>query len=236
MKDDEKTTLEEYRINNKTYRLRLFDKLDVNTAYLIGYLAGDGIFYKPTHKRNSRIGVSSSDMYIVYAMRDYFCPDNSVQEKWPYNNTRNIKATKYTALLQFSSKFSPVFNKYGILSLKEDRKLINVSKALMRYYVLGLFDADGHISWGYRKDRNRLWANIGFTHNSYHLLTRLQNYIDEELDISTTVRQRRDEHCYDMKFGKLENVRKFLNWLYQEEMPFTHNKFKEQKANEFLAK
>lgn len=225
--------MKEYLINSKKYRLRTFEKIETPYhGYLIGYLAGDGSFSAATHKRVARLSVGSSEEDIINGFRDFFCPDTVVGSKWPINNTpgRNIKANKLSYILTFSSKFHETFNKFGILSLKKDRSLVNISKKDMKRYLHGLFDADGHISWGYRKDRNRLWGKVGITHQSLSLLKKVQKYLEEELDISSSVAPRNDEDCLDLQFSKRESIEKFVLWLYDEEVTFPYNKTKRDHA------
>jgi len=225
--------MKEYLINAKKYRLNIFDKLDPESAYLIGYLAGDGIFNQPTHKRKARLSVSSVDTYLIEMFQRLYCPDTAVNYKVTINKKYNIKTEKKTATLAFSSKFSPLFNKYGVLGLKNDRRIVNIPRNLMRHYLRGFFDADGHISYGHRKDRDRLWANIGFTHSSFEFLSSIQRIMEEELNIATTVRPRRDEACYDLKFGNMARVAAFVEWLYAEpSVLFNHRK--QRKASMFL--
>lgn len=209
--------MREYLINGKMFRLNIFNKIETKEqAYLIGYLCGDGGFQKPTHKRKARLFVSSNDKFIIEQLQRIFCPDATISSKVPVNNTKgyNIKTENLSYMFNFSSRFEECFNKFGILSTKSDRKLVNISKKNMRYYLLGLFDADGHISFGHRKDRNRLWANFGITHQSFDVLSKVQDFLMTDLGVASSVRQRSDENCMDLKFSKIDSVLKVLDWLY----------------------
>lgn len=224
--------MKEYIINNKKYRLNLFDKLDKKDAYLIGYLAGDGNYNKKTHKKLEKIATSSTNKEIIYWIRDNYCPDATISSIIPVNKKRNIVTTNYSYRISLSSKFSPIFNKYGILGLKKDRTLVNVSKDNFKYYLRGLIDADGHFSSGIRKDRNRIWVNFGITHQSHNLLNSIQNYLHNNLNISSSVRPRKDENCLDLKISNRESVKKLINWLYNDlETPC----YKLEQANKFLS-
>jgi len=228
--------MKEYLINGEHYRLNVFEKIETKEqAYLIGYLAGDGGYNPPTHKRNPRLYVSSIDKPLIESIKQEFCPDGVVGSRVPINNTAgySIVSSNSAFTLNFSSKFEECFNKFGILSKKVDRKLVNISKKNMKYYVLGLFDADGHISYGHRKDRNRLWANFGITHQSFDILSKVQEFLMNELNVCSSVKQRKDEHCLDLKFSKIESVAKVLNWMYEDKPKF-YSQVKYNRYEKFL--
>lgn len=209
---------EEYHINGKTYRMHLFENIETREqAYLIGYLMGDGNFQnknKSKKKRKSRMGVGSIDKDLMEKMRDHFSPDTPINSRIPINKTRNIKSNRESHRFTFSSKFSDTFERYGLLDFKENRRVVNIPKKFMRYFILGLFDADGHISWGRRKDRNRLWVHIGFAHASFHVLTSIQNHLMNELNIASAVTERKDEKCFDLRFGNREKVAEYIKYIY----------------------
>lgn len=227
--------MKEYLINGKTFRLAVFDKIeDKEQAYLLGYLLGDGGIQGSTHKRLARLYVCSSNEEIITYFRDRFTPDAAINKKWPINKTRDIVANKYAYSLGFSSKFSESFNKFGLLSTKSNRDIVNIPKKFMKSYLLGLFDADGHFSWGRRKDRNRLWVNMAITHQSLKALTKIQKYLYEELGMPSYVSPRNDEECLDLKMSKREDVVRFIEWLY-EDTPESFDKNKRNKGYAFIS-
>lgn len=205
--------MKEYTINRKIYKLNIFDKLDENSAYLIGYLAGDGNFNKSTWKRKARISVGSINENTIKWMIAHFCPDTSYKSIIPVNKRLGIVTKNRSYRFTFSSKFSEVFNKYGILSLKVDRKLVNISKNLMQCYLKGLIDADGYFSGGRRKDRNRIWVKFNITHQSLSLLKSIQRFLEIELDITSGIYPRKKENCLDLTISSTKNIKKLINWL-----------------------
>jgi len=221
--------MKEYVINNKKYRLNLFDKLDSSSAYLIGYLCGDGSFAKKTHKRKSRMRVSSVNKETIIWIKENFCPDSAINSHIPINKKRNIKTKNMSHVLTMSSKFSEALNKYGVLSLKKDRRIVNISKNLFRCYLKGLIDSDGHFASGRRKDRNRVWAQLGITHQSTHVLSYVQKFLHEELNLSSFVNIRNDEDCLDLKMSKIDSVLKLINWLNEDDSCPFYKKYQTDK-------
>jgi hypothetical protein len=206
----------EYIINNKTFRLNLFDELDFNSAYLIGYICGDGIYNKSTHKRQARMSVSSINEEVISWIAKNYCPDSTISKRIPVNKTRNIVSKNYSYRINMSSMFSKTFDKYGVLEIKENRRIVNISKKLFKSYLKGLIDSDGHFSSGIRRDRNRVWMNLGITHQSEQVLGYVQRFLHNELNISSFVNRRKDEDCLDLKMSNIESVIKLINWLYEE--------------------
>jgi hypothetical protein len=226
--------MKEYVINNKKYRLNIFDSLCPETAYLIGYLAGDGGFSKETHKKKSKLYVSSNDLKTIEWMKEKFCPDSTIGSKIPINKTRNIVSTNLSYTLSFSSLFSPTFKKYGILDIKENRMCVNISKKLFKYYLRGLVDSDGHITCGRRKDRNRIYGNLGITHGSEKLLKTIQLYLETELNISSSLSLRKTEKCWDLKVASLPKLKQFCEWISEDELTPFYKKYQINKFKELL--
>jgi len=205
----------EYNINGKMYRLRVFEVAKTpEENYLIGYLLGDGGYNDKTNKRRARLFVSSSDEYIIREFQYWFQPDSSIDRRIPVNKTRNIKSNKFSSRMTFSSKFEKTFNKYGILSKKEERTFHNIKKGNMKYMLLGLMDADGTITWGRRRDRNRLWVNVGITHPNLKMLTKIQTFLMNELKIISSITPKKDENCYTLRFADRDSAVKFINYIY----------------------
>ena len=221
--------MKEYKINAKYYRLDLFDKIrNSHQAYLLGYLLGDGNFHNKTKKRKARIGVTSSYEPTITYFKNMYCPDVTVTHLIPINNTKgyNIKTDKMSHRFVFSSLFSEVFNKYGLLSLKKDRIITNIPKDMFRYYLLGLFDADGFVSWGRRKDKNRIWVKFVITHQSYQVLNYIKNFLENEFDFKIFIKHRKTEKCIDLVFSKRESVYKFYDFMYKDcDVEYNKNKY-----------
>lgn len=95
---------------------------------------------------------------------------------------------------------------------KKDRNVPILSKDLEVYLLRGLFDAEGCITWGRRKDRNRIWQKITFS-SSLNILTSIQKIL-YKLNITTTIRPKSKEDCYVLEFANKQDVLKFYNYLY----------------------
>ena len=106
-------------------------------------------------------------------------------------------------------------NKFIGGNKKKDRNVPIIQKDLEVYLIRGIFDADGCITWGYRKDRNRIWHKVSFT-SSLGILTSVQKVL-YKIGISTIVRPKANEDCYVLEFANKEDILKFYNYLYADD-------------------
>lgn len=227
--------MKEYKINGKIIRLNIFNKIrDANDAYLIGYILCDGSYHQKTYKRAHRMAVSSTDIDIIDFFVKHFQPDSDPKNREPMSNKdMNIIGKKRYKNLVFSSKFSPCFNKFGVMNLKKDRTYVNIDSQNFNAFLLGCFDADGSISWGRRKDRNRLWADFKITHGSLKFLTKLQKDLHRIYGISTFVAPKGDEKCYVLRISERAQVSDLFYILYKNK-PEVYNTKKEESYKKFV--
>lgn len=183
-------------------------------AYLIGFLAGDGNFSNGWGKRKDRLSVTTTDMEFVEWMNKNIVEFSIDNPKRNNNEKRNIFATMDSYVKTFPVAYSDDLNKYGVLCLKRDRAIRNISKKDMRHWLRGFMDADGHITFSMRKDRNRLAAKAGFTHPSEKMLGQIQTFLVEELAIPSAIKPKKGEECSTLHFSKLSDIKKFGDYIY----------------------
>lgn len=97
---------------------------------------------------------------------------------------------------------------------KDQRHFPRLRQDLELYLMLGVFDADGCITWGRRKDRNRLWHKITIK-SSFNILYGVQQFLYNKLNIPTKIYPVKNENCFVLEFSDRDRVMYFLNWLYQ---------------------
>jgi len=98
--------------------------------------------------------------------------------------------------------------------LKQDRHIPIISPKLENYLVQGFFDAEGTITWGHRKDRNRIWHKVAFT-SQLRILEGIQNILIKN-GIPTKIRPKSDNNCYVMEIANKEMVLKLMEYIYQD--------------------
>lgn len=193
-------------VNHPPKNAYSFIKIDTpEKAYILGFILADG-HISPKNEMTLRIALKDKDIikFVSEVLEsEVFIDEKFNKEKRKFPNistTRKIKdITKFTG---------------G--RLKQERHYPIVKKELERYLLLGFFDGDGCITWGYRKDRNRIWQKVSFTSQLY-LLEGVQQMLYKNIGITSIVRPKADEKCYVIEFSNKNDVLKFINFIYPNE-------------------
>ena len=105
-----------------------------------------------------------------------------------------------------------------------------VSPKYERYLLQGFFDAEGCITWGRRKDRNRIWQKISFT-SQYKMLEGIQNILYKK-GIASKIKPKSDSSkCFVIEFANKNDVLAFLDIIYpNDEFIVLKRKYKNAQA------
>ena len=186
-------------INTNNYS---FNKIDTkNKAYILGFLLATTII---NHSK-CMIDAPMNDKEVVEFI-------GSIIGATPRYSYKYDKKKRIFPSVRVDKKITDITQFTGG-EKKADRHYPRVPKDFERYLLLGFFDGDGTISWGRRKDRNRIWHKISFK-SSLSILTGLQNMLLNTLDIATVVHPVRNENVYVLEFAGRKNVLKFLSYIY----------------------
>lgn len=196
-----------------------FNRIDsIEKAYIIGFIACDSAINK---KCQTEVSVEKADKEVAdFIAKELGCNVN-------VDNTFDKKTRRFPRA-RFNKKIPDILKFIGC-NLKAKRHLPIVNKKLNRYLLLGAFDADGCITWGRRKDKNRIWHKISFT-TSLGIATCIQQILIKELDISIIVRPKSKENCYVVEFANRKDVLKFLDYIYCDEFIVLKRKYLKAKA------
>ena len=201
--------INKYGLNDKSkyrkYDNYKFEKIDTpEKAYILGFLLADAAI------RNEQVEISVCMRdkviveYIASILNCNVIYDNTFNKKSRrFPRARIIK--KITDILKFTSGEKKIGRHYP-----------RIRNDLERFMILGLFDSDGCLTWGRRKDKNRIWQKICFT-SQLKILEGVQKYLKNKLKISTVIRPKSDEKCYVLEFSDRDDVIKFCNHIYPNE-------------------
>lgn len=201
--------INKYELNDKSkykksenYR---FEKIDTKEkSYSLGFILADaGI-----NNTNTEIAVELNDKCILDFIQTVI--GGNVQSDYTYN-----KKSKRFPRARLIKKIVDITKFTGGL-LKVDRHYPRVRDDLERYLIQGLFDSDGCITWGWRKDKGRIWQKVSFT-SQLHLLEGVQQYLYKKLNISTAIRPKSNEKCFVLEFANKDDVLKFCEHIYPDE-------------------
>lgn len=187
---------------NPNYR---FKKIDTKEkAYVLGFILADSSITKT----NTEIAVAMADKnvveFIAKIINGNVHYDNNFDKK-----TRRFPRARLIKKIVDITKFTGGY-------AKTERHYPRVRDDLEKYLIQGLFDSDGCLTWGKRKDKDRLWQKISFT-SHLKILEGVQKYLISKLNISTVVRPKSNENCFVLEFSNLNDVIKFCEHIYPNE-------------------
>ena len=196
--------MEEYISSNGKKCLILNKINSKELAYVIGFISADASIDKI-----NRVEISTSikDKSIIEFISKIIDSNISVDETY-------IQEKKIFPRYRTSRKITDILKFVGNRK-KEFRNIPIISNEFTKYLVLGFFDGDGCITWGRRKDRNRIWQNISFT-SSYFLLESIQKIL-LKIGISSSIKPKGTEKCFVLKISSKKDVLKFCEWIYSDE-------------------
>ena len=196
--------MEEYIASNGKKCLILNKINSKELAYVIGFISADASIDKI-----NRVEISTSikDKSIIEFISKIIDSNISVDETY-------IQEKRIFPRYRTSRKIKDILKFVGNRK-KEFRNIPIVSNEFTKYLVLGFFDGDGCITWGRRKDRNRIWQNVCFT-SSFSLLEPVQKIL-ESIGISSSIKPKGTEKCFVLKISSKKDVLKFCEWIYSDE-------------------
>lgn len=207
--------ISKYKINNLSASKMIeykdkyfFEKIDTKAkAYILGFTLGDAYI----NSKHLEYSIAKQDKVILDYISEHLGGEVRV------DNTLDKKTRRFPrARVHY---YNRVLIKHLIKQsggeYKEDRRIPIVPKHLRRYLLLGFFDADGTITWGYRKDRGRLWHKVAFT-SQYKLLEGIQDILYDEINIPTKIRPKSQGDCYVLEFSNKKAVEIFLEYIYDD--------------------
>lgn len=201
----------------KNYR---FDKIDTkDKAYALGFILADSAI----DRGNSiKISVSMKDKAVCeYISTILNC-------RVFYDCTYDKKSGRFPRA-RLNKKIEDIL-KFTGGAKKIERHYPRVRNDLEKYLLLGLFDADGCITWGRRKDKNRIWQKVSFT-SQFNILLGVQKFLYSNLEITTSIKPKRGNNCYVLEFANRSDVLKFCEFIYSDkESIILHRKYLKYEA------
>lgn len=136
------------KYSKPVYNDNYFSNIDTKEkAYILGYTLADGYISNSTIEYGCEIADKEILEFISSQLGAKIREDlvyNAKQRRFP--RARINIGNKH--LVEDINKLSG--------GIKENKTFPRIKKDLEHYMLLGFFDGDGCLAWGYRKDRNRI--------------------------------------------------------------------------------
>lgn len=225
----------EYTIRGNVVRYYKMQRIGSYTdAYFIGYMSAGGS-YQLGKKANGtcypRMGLTSTDEYIVKMFRDLYCPTVSYKNRGK-RSSQKVKSNRDSFEIWFPRPMSTGFNKFGIFSYKQDRHMVGISKEFQWAYILGVVDAGGCFVVHNRRDCRTPRLKAYISSSAYYVLIEIQRRLEEAAIISS-VYKRKGEDCYELRINSTEHSIKFGLLLYSS-LPSVYNYKKKSIFDSYL--
>lgn len=203
-----KYNLQEFmKYKKPIYNEDFFSTIDTREkAYILGYTIADG------YVNNSVLeyGCALADKEILEFIGNQL--NAKVREDLYMNKIK--RRFPRARILVGNPKIIKDINKL-IGGTKNDKTFPRIKKDLEHYMLLGFFDGDGCLTFGHRKDRNRLWQKINFT-GSYKLLYAIQKLLCK-IGATSSLHPKGNEKCFVLEVANLKDVKIILEYIYQDE-------------------
>lgn len=187
-------------------------------AYIVGYTLADGYI----SKNSLEYGCALEDKEILEFIGNQLGA-NVIEDTYLNKESRRFPRAR---ILIGNKQLVKDINKFGY---KDSKTFPRISKDLEHYMLLGFFDGDGCITYGHRKDRDRIWQKVSFT-GSYKLLIAIQKLLIK-LDITSSVRPKSDENCFILELSSKKDVYKIMEYMYgSRDLIVLHRKYKKYNA------
>ena len=186
-------------------------------AYFIGLMISDGNVFVPKNGGSlwASITLANEDKYILEEFRKDMRVNNIVAS--------DGRGCSYMVVR--SNKIGNDLSKYGIVPHKTLISYLpkNIDDVYMRHVIRGLMDGDGCISM--RQTKRRFEHAVSFS-GTHVLMSEISQYIKNVLDLNANLKvyDYKDRHLSEFKIQGIEDIHKFLTWIFYDATIFLKRK------------
>ena len=177
-------------------------------AYWLGFIAADGYI----NKDGNKLSILCKDLEIIQKFRNDIKSEHKISNILQYDKRTNKTYVEYSIQVTNEIFVNNIISK-GITHEKTDVCCFpNISENLYSYFIAGLFDGDGSISF-YGTNKSFLRCNLISTKE---ILDFINLYLKENYNIDTKICSlvsKNKKNVYKQYWYK--DTLKFLNFIYQ---------------------
>ena len=179
-------------------------------AYWLGFICADGCIYK----NGGKLTIMVKDQEICEKFKAAVKSDHKIAYKETYDNRTHKTYAEYSIQITNALFVSNIIN-LGVTSEKSSiLSFPNIDEKYYSYFVAGLFDGDGSISF---KNTGNVACNLISTKE---VLDFIQNYLQNTYQISPKTLIKVSENCnnvFKIYWQNDKDCLKFLDFIYQGE-------------------
>ncbi|MBP9777780.1 MAG: hypothetical protein KBD25_01195 [Rickettsiaceae bacterium] len=192
-----------------------FKIMNKETAYVLGFIFGDGWISKPNSKHYQVMVKNQINDALPY-LEPIFTKMSKWQSRYIFDKTGTRKdQLRFTIsnkeLVNFLNEDLDLKNKNNYFS----QKLIDfIPEHLHQYLLRGLFDADGGVYF----IRNSLECDItsNYDFDWTNLISLIQRYLDIDINLIKFEMKKSQSLGSRIKISKISSCCKFLNFIYKD--------------------
>lgn len=177
---------------------------NVNKAYWLGYISGDGNI----NKNNNKVTIVSKDREIIENFKSDVKSGHKIFNN-KYLDKRTNKEYKSYYIQITNEIFTSNLITNGITSNKSEKlEFPKIEEKYYSYFLAGLFDSDGSISTKSRKRINII--------STIEIITFIQSYLLKNFKINTLKIQRVTKNKNIWKMNLYKDSKYFLDFIYKD--------------------
>jgi hypothetical protein len=193
-------------------------------AYWLGYICADGNI----KKSNNKVGLISKDLEVIKGFKEVIESSHSISKNSIFDGRTNKTYTGYS--IQITNElFTKHLINLGVTSNKTNvLEFPNIDEEYYSYFIAGLFDGDGSVSW---RGKNKSTLSITLI-STNEILTFIKNYVLLKFNISPKYYYRVTENKSNVwKMSLCGDAHKFLDFIYSDK---TFKYYLKRKYNKYL--
>jgi LAGLIDADG-like domain len=202
--------LKKSRLNMSRLALNIdyFKEINSNDkAYWLGFICADGNI----NKTNNKVSLTSKDLEVIEGFKEAICSEHKISKRETFDKRTSKTYTGYS--IQIGNEiFTQNLINLGVTSNKTNvLEFPKIEEKYYSYFIAGLFDGDGSISWA-GKNKNYLKINLISTKE---ILNFIGQYILKIFDIKPIYCSRVTENKSNVwKMYLYSDAHKFLEFIY----------------------
>ena len=197
-------------------------------AYVLGLIYSDGCVFKDKYTKYIIFGQSEDNKDIVYKVNNILESDYPIHKE--LRGSKNFYYIKLTSNIMFDDLYNLGVEPNKSLTVKFP---VNIPNILLPHFIRGLFDGDGCVWNGKRKEmivkdsknklgiRKRIVHNVKFTYTgNVDFVNTLQDLLVKFLRFKKTKlnfsKAKTTKHICTMEYSGRKQLKKFYDFIYKD--------------------